>query len=73
LKYIAPEEIQIAIEKVIQDAVAISPEAVVPFVARMFGITRITEDMRNELLQIIEKMVASKAIMLEGELLKVGS
>jgi very-short-patch-repair endonuclease len=71
LKYIAPEELQLAVEKVILDAVAISPEAAVPFVARMFGITRITEDMRNELLQIIEEMVTKKAILKDGELLKI--
>jgi very-short-patch-repair endonuclease len=70
LKYIAPEEIRMAVEKVVQDAVAISPEAAVPFVARMFGITRITEDMRKELLEIIEEMIAQKAILRDGELLK---
>jgi hypothetical protein len=71
LKYIAPEELQLAVEKVILDAVAISPEAAVPFVVRMFGITRITEDMRNELLQIIEEMVTKKAVLKDGELLKI--
>lgn len=71
LKFIAPEELQLAIEKVIQDAVAISSEAAVPFVARLFGITRITEDMRNELLLVIEEMVTQKTILKEGELLKV--
>ncbi|MCU7550323.1 DUF3320 domain-containing protein [Chitinophagaceae bacterium LB-8] len=71
LKYIAPEELRLAIEKVIQDAVAISPEAAVPFVARMFGMTRITEDMRNELLQLIEEMVVKKSIQKEGDLLKM--
>lgn len=71
LKFIAPEELKLAIEKVIQDAVAISSEAAVPFVARLFGITRITEDMRNELLQVIEEMITKKTIQKEGELLKL--
>jgi very-short-patch-repair endonuclease len=71
LKYIAPEELQLAVEKVVQDAVAISPEAAVPFVARMFGVTRMTEEMRNELLQVIEEMVANKSIQKEGEMLKI--
>lgn len=70
LKYIAPEEIRMAVERVVQDAVAISPEAAVPFIARMFGMTRITEDMRNELLQIIETMITQNAIHRDGGILK---
>jgi very-short-patch-repair endonuclease/DNA polymerase III delta prime subunit len=70
LKYIAPEEIQKAVEKVVRDSVAIHPEAAFPLVARLLGFSRVTEDMRNDLLQVIEQTVQSTTVIKDGELLK---
>jgi very-short-patch-repair endonuclease len=73
LKYIAPEEVQRAVEKVVRDSVAIHPEAAFPLVARVLGFSRVTEEMRQDLLQIIERSVRAGVVEQEGELLKVGS
>lgn len=71
IKYIAPEEISLAVQKIVRHSVAISPEAVVPFVAKMFGFSRVTEEMKNDLLAVIEETVEKGEIRREGELLKI--
>lgn len=53
LLLISPEEIQQAICKVVETSLAIQPEAAVPFVAKMFGFSRVTEDMRKHILDEI--------------------
>lgn len=73
LKYIAPEEVQKAVEKVVRDAVAIHPEAAFPLVARVLGFSRVTEEMRQDLLQVIEHCVQAGVVEQEGALLKAGS
>jgi very-short-patch-repair endonuclease len=71
LKYIAPEEIEQAVVKVVQDSVAIHPEAAFPLVAKLLGFSRVTEDMRNELLGAIAGSVRKGLVQQEGELLRV--
>jgi very-short-patch-repair endonuclease len=71
IKFISPEELQLAIEKVVGDSVAIQPEAAVTFVARLFGFHRVTEDMRQEILEGIEATLANQKIQLEGNVLKM--
>ena len=73
LKYVAPEEIQKAVEKVVRDSVAIHPEAAFPLVARLLGFSRVTEDMRNDLLANIEQTIQSAAVVKDGELLKTAN
>jgi hypothetical protein len=70
LKYIAPEEMVLAIEKVVRGAIAIQPEAVVPIVARIFGFARVTEEMKAEILGMIGRSLQQKNIYQEGGLLK---
>lgn len=70
-KYIASEEISLAVEKIVRHSVAISPEAAVPFIAKMFGFARVTEEMKNDLLAVIEETVEKDLVRKEGELLKV--
>ena len=70
LKYIAPEEMVLAIEKVVRESIAIQPEAVVPFVARIFGFTRVTEEMKAEILGMIGRTLQQQNIYQEGDLLK---
>lgn len=71
LKYIAPEEMALAIEKVVRESIAIQPEAAVPFVARIFGFTRVTEEMKTEILGMIGRTLQQQNIYQEGDLLKV--
>ncbi|HEY1112990.1 MAG TPA: DUF3320 domain-containing protein [Chitinophagaceae bacterium] len=70
LRYIAPEEIQKAVEKVVRDSVAIHPEAAFPLVARLLGFSRVTEEMRNDLLEVIGQSIQSAVVVKDGELLK---
>ena len=71
LKYIAPEEMLLAIEKVVRESVAIQPEAAVPFVARIFGFNRVTEEMKAEIIGMIGRALDQSIVYQEGEFLKV--
>jgi hypothetical protein len=72
MRLIAPEELQLAIEKAVTDAVAIQPEAAVRQVASLFGFQRLTEEMREEVLAAIERTVKAKKLVKEGEVLRMG-
>jgi hypothetical protein len=71
LQLIAPEELSLAVVKVVSDAVAIQPEPAVPFVARVLGFGRVTEEMRSSILDIIETCVANGLVIKEAEWLRV--
>jgi hypothetical protein len=71
IKYVAPEELSLGIEKVVRESIAIQPEAAVTYVARLFGFTRVTEEMREEILKIIWEGLSQRRIQKEGELLKI--
>lgn len=73
LKYIAPEEQVMAIEKVVRESVAIQPEAVVPFVARIFGFSRVTEEMKADMLGMIGRCLQRQNIYQDGDLLKAAN
>ena len=70
ISYIAVEEIGVALEKVVKDAVAIQREDTVPFIARMFGYSRVTEEMKEEILKAIDISIENNLVQKEGELLK---
>ena len=44
IKFIAPEEIALAIEKVVRDSIAIQQEDLAILFGKMFGFNRVTED-----------------------------
>ncbi len=71
LQLIAPEERSLAVIKVVEDAVAIQPEAAVSFVARVLGFGRVTEDLRNGLLELISQCVAEGKVQKDAEWLRV--
>jgi very-short-patch-repair endonuclease len=73
IKYIAPEEMMLAVEKVVREAIAIQPEAAVPLVARIFGFTRVTEEMKAEILGMIGRSLHTQQVVQEGELLKMSN
>ncbi|OLY92998.1 Protein of unknown function [Cnuella takakiae] len=58
-KYIAPEEIGSVLFKVVKDAVVIAPDEAYPIVVKLFGFARVTEEMRNDILQLIKPMKSS--------------
>ncbi|RYY83807.1 MAG: DUF3320 domain-containing protein, partial [Chitinophagaceae bacterium] len=71
VKFIAPEELAIAVETIVRESIAIQPEAAVSFISRMFGFSRVTEDMREEILKAIRESLELKKIQKDGELLKL--
>lgn len=71
IQYIATEEIAIAIKMVVENSIAITPDATVPLVAKMLGFFRTTEDIRNEILNAIEFSVSNGIVKKDGELLQM--
>ncbi|MBO9683052.1 MAG: DUF3320 domain-containing protein, partial [Flavisolibacter sp.] len=71
IKFIAPEELLLAVEKVVKDSIAIEPHAAVPFIAKLLGFSRVTEDMKEEILNAIRGSLTANRIVRDGELLKV--
>ncbi|MBE9583177.1 DUF3320 domain-containing protein [Mucilaginibacter sp. JRF] len=53
LQIIAPEELHLAIKQVVSEAIAITDEAAANLVAKLFGFSRVTEDMKQLLLEPI--------------------
>jgi len=70
IKYIAPEEVDLAIEKVVRDSIAIQPDAAAAFVARIFGFARMTEEMKADLLELIQDSIDRRIVMQEGGVLR---
>ena len=70
LAYISPEEMNLAIAKVVENSIAIQADNAVVLVAKLFGFSRVTEEMRTYILQSIENAITDKAINKDGEFLK---
>ncbi|MDW8852580.1 DUF3320 domain-containing protein [Flavobacterium sp. MMLR14_040] len=71
LNLISDEETNLAIIKVVESSIAIQADNAVILIAKLFGFARVTEDMRNHILQSIEKAVKSKIVKKDGEFLKL--
>ncbi|MCC9063679.1 DUF3320 domain-containing protein [Flavobacterium piscisymbiosum] len=71
LSFISDEEMNLAIIKVIESSIAIQPDNAVVLIAKLFGFARVTEDMRNHILQSLAKAVKSEVIIKDGEFLKL--
>jgi very-short-patch-repair endonuclease/DNA polymerase III delta prime subunit len=71
MEYIAPEEICAAVEMVVRDSIAIQPHDCVPYIAKILGFNRVTEEMKNELLKAVGLSIQLEIIKQEGDLLKV--
>lgn len=71
IKFISPEEIVLALEIVVKDAIAITPDDASVLVAKMFGFTRVTEDIKKEIIDVIPKAIKQKSIQQDGGLLKI--
>lgn len=70
LKYIAPEEILLAIQNVVREALAIEPTETAVLVVRLFGFTRMTEEMTAEIATLINRAVHDKIVHFDGGFLK---
>ncbi|RFM29493.1 DUF3320 domain-containing protein [Deminuibacter soli] len=63
LAYIAPEEMSLAIQESVADAIAIQPEAAALVVARRLGFVRITDDVRKGIQDAVEQCIAGGVIV----------
>jgi len=70
ISLIAPEELDIAVKNVVESAIAIQQETAVPLVARLFGISRVTEDVRKELSNAIDLTLERGIVIKDGDYLK---
>lgn len=70
LMYIAPEEMNLAIAKVVENSIAIQPESAVPLIAKIFGYSRVTEDMRRSILESVHNALENRKITKDGDFLK---
>ncbi|WP_163399678.1 DUF3320 domain-containing protein [Flavobacterium fluviatile] len=71
LSLISDEEMNLAIIKVVESSIAIQPDNAVILIAKLFGFARVTEDMRNHILQSIKKAVKFEIVKKDGDFLKL--
>ena len=71
IKFISPEEITLAVIDIVKEAIAILPGDASVLTGKMFGFFRVTEEMRNDILEIIQAAVVDKTLKLDGDLLKM--
>jgi hypothetical protein len=71
LSFISPQEMNLAIGKVVESSIAIQPDNAVVLITKLFGFARVTEDMRNSILESIDKAIIDKDINKDGEFLKL--
>jgi very-short-patch-repair endonuclease len=70
IQYIATEELALGVKKVVEDSIAIQPDAAMPFIAKLFGFSRLTDEMKKELSRGITHALVSGSVKQEGELLR---
>jgi very-short-patch-repair endonuclease len=70
LQYIAPEEVQLAIVQVVTDAIAVSEDSAVNLASKLFGFSRVTEEMKQMLLEAIAKAVQEGMVKSDQGFLK---
>lgn len=68
---ISPEEMDLAIQKIVEDSIAVQADVAVPLIARLFGFNRVTEEIRKELSGIIDAGVDKGIIIKDGAYLKI--
>ena len=73
LKWIAPEEIDLAIVTAVSNAYGISEEEVYQETLALFGFTRITGERKKQLHLRIESLINANRLIYQGNFLKVGN
>jgi hypothetical protein len=71
LELVAPEEIALAVEKVVGDALGIEPGAIPTSVCRLLGFPRVSDEMRERVGAIVQEMLAGGRLAEQGEHLVV--
>jgi hypothetical protein len=70
LQLIAPEEIYLAVQRVVAGAIAITEEEAIPLIGRSLGFSRVTDELRQQLSEAIGKAIQLGLITHEGINLK---
>jgi len=70
ISLIPPEELDLAIKNVVESSIAIQPETAVPLIAKLFGVNRVTEDVRKDLGIAIDMSVGRGIVIKDGDYLK---
>ncbi len=74
LELIAPEELTLAVDRVICDSLGIDPEAIPPAVSRLLGFPRTTDEMKDQVESILATMLeAGQVASVGGQLVRVES
>ena len=66
LSFVAPEEIAIAVETVVENSFGINPKDASVAVGRLLGFKRITDDMRDVIDRVVRLMLKRKVLLLQG-------
>lgn len=66
IEFVAPEELGIAINKVVAETYGIEFEQIPAFVARLLGFARMSDDMRQRIEAAIHQMLATRYLIEQG-------
>ena len=71
LDLVAPEELALAVERVVVDAFGMEPDAIAAAAGRLLGFNRLTEENRKRLDEVIAQLRESKKLVMQGNHLVV--
>jgi hypothetical protein len=69
IEYVAPEEIALAIERVVRDSYGMGTEEIASATCRLLGFARVTEEMRTVVEQQRDSLISSGRLVMKGGLL----
>ncbi|MDR3635956.1 MAG: DUF3320 domain-containing protein [Isosphaeraceae bacterium] len=67
LELVAPEELALAVERVVGDALGMEPEAVPSAACRLLGFPRVTDDMRARVDAVVDDLTQGGRLVAQGE------
>jgi len=67
IEHVAPEEIQVAIERVAQESYGVAPDDVASSACRLLGFGRVTDEMRTVIDAQRDALIAAGRLVLRGE------
>jgi hypothetical protein len=73
LDQVAPEEIMLAVERVVARAYGMRPDAIAPAVGSLLGYGRTGEEMARHIDAVVTSMIAQRRLVQQGEFLIVNS
>lgn len=66
LEYVAPEEIALAVEAVVEGTYGIEDEAIAPAVGQVLGFGRVSDEMRSRIESVVRQMIMEKRLIQQG-------